>query len=103
MMNNKHTPGPWRLPTAAEAQRWGVHFLILDSEGGSLANAEPGFPMELGTVVANARLMAAAPELLEACRRLLKFNEELSEEVGVSAHYPSSEFARKAIAKAEEG
>jgi len=40
-------------------------------------------------------------ELLEACRRLLKFNEELCADVKVSAHYPSADFARAAIAKAE--
>jgi len=46
-------------------------------------------------------LLDAAPDLLEACRRLLKFNEELCVDVNVSTHYPSADFARAAIAKAE--
>ncbi len=46
-------------------------------------------------------LHGAAPELLEACKRLLKFNEELCRDVKVSTHYPSADFARQAIAKAE--
>ena len=42
-----------------------------------------------------------ALELLEACKRLLKFNEELCADVGVSTHYPSADFARAVIAKTE--
>ena len=38
-----------------------------------------------------------ASELIEACQRLLKFNEELCIDVGVSTHYPSADFARKLI------
>ena len=38
-------------------------------------------------------LHAAASELLEACKRLLRFH--------VSMHYPSADAARKAIARAE--
>ena len=59
--------------------------------------------LETGERVANARLIAAAPDLLEACKRLLKFNAELCEDVGVSTHYPSADFARKAIEAAEGG
>lgn len=40
-------------------------------------------------------------ELLEACRRLLKFNEELAMDVGVSTHYPSADFARAVIARTD--
>lgn len=39
-------------------------------------------------------------ELLEACKRLLKFNEELCEDMKVSKHYPSADFARRVIAEA---
>ena len=51
---------------------------------------------------ANARLIAAAPDLYEACVALLRFNEELCADIGVSKHYPSAEKARRAIAKADE-
>lgn len=40
-------------------------------------------------------------QLLTACKRLLKFTDELCDDVDVSKHYPSAEFARKAIAQAE--
>ena len=46
-------------------------------------------------------LHAAASELLDACKRLLRFNEELAADVHVSMHYPSADAARKAIARAE--
>ncbi len=46
-------------------------------------------------------LRTSNTELLDACRRLLKFNEELCADVNVSTHYPSADFARAAIAKAE--
>lgn len=47
-----------------------------------------------------ADLVAGAPDLLEACERLLTFNEELCADVGVSKHYPSADNARRVIAKA---
>lgn len=64
MSTHKHTPGPWRVarqnpsPTTGE---WMV------------SGAKPGYLAEVrdcgsGDVQANARLIAAAPELLEACQ-----------------------------------
>src|SRR5262245_60593792 len=67
MARSKHTPKPWRLPTPEEAKRWMAPYLILDAEGGSLADASPGFPMDEETKLANACLMVASPELLDAC------------------------------------
>lgn len=46
-------------------------------------------------------LVAQRDELLDACRRLLKFNEELCTDLGVSTHYPSADVARKVIAQVE--
>ena len=54
-----------------------------------------------GVVTILGQMETSRDELLEACRRLLKFNEELCQDVGVSTHYPSADFARAAIAKAE--
>ena len=49
------------------------------------------------------RACNAHEDLVEACKRLLKFNEDLCEDVGVSKNYPSADFARKTLAKAEGG
>lgn len=78
------TPGPWT---------WDGKFTV-------------GIPHVKGetffrTNPEDARLIAASPELLDACKRLLKFNEELCADVNVSTHYPSADFARAVIAKAE--
>jgi hypothetical protein len=103
---SKHTPGPWIGPFVWDIQSPHVltigarvnafkdkdHLLTVDCEQGCIAVHE----ME-----ANMRLIAAAPELLEACKRLLKFNEELCQDTGVSTSYPSADSARKVIAKAE--
>lgn len=40
--------------------------------------------------------------LVEACKRLLVFNQELCEDIGVSTNYPSALKARAALAKFEE-
>jgi hypothetical protein len=45
-----------------------------------------------------AELMLDLGTLIHVCERLLKFNEELCQDVGVSVHYPSASVARHAIA-----
>ncbi len=70
-MTEQHTPGPWEVV-------WGQH----DRPLGISAPADAGIPGAVGCVVringiglpssakasANARLIAAAPDLLAACR-----------------------------------
>jgi hypothetical protein len=98
MSELKFTPGPWRLPTPEEGKRWLARYLILDAEGGSLADATPGFPANHETKIANARLMTAAPDLLEALRDCADyfhdFTEVDKEETRLAA------ICRAAIAKA---
>ena len=62
-----HTPGPWTVyePTSVVvSMNDGVGYAIADP------SARVCWPAE--QVAANARLIAAAPELLDACRRLLE-------------------------------
>ena len=90
-----HTPGPWQIGggrmSAAHERKVvrGANLEYVARVDGANESAE------------NMRLIAAAPELLEACRRLLTFNQELCQDLSVSTHYPSADFARAAIAKAE--
>jgi hypothetical protein len=65
----KHTEGPWT------ATGW-QDTVVNDSEGNTLA-LYPGGDCSLETVQANASLIAAAPELYEACRRALDFIDDL--------------------------
>ena len=63
----KHTPGPWKIGKELSASR-GQWLISLD-----VGNRGQGMPVAetrggTGDEVANARLLAAAPDLLEACR-----------------------------------
>ena len=84
-MKTKHTPGPWKEDGFKITDSKGKLICRVDSEGGSDA-----FDM------ANARLIAAAPELLEGLKALADIAED-------EDNYPTfTERARKAIAKATE-
>ncbi len=88
----KHTKGPWEHiivmnESAVRGERNGKPCLIAsclydeDNEG------------EIGELDANARLIASAPDLLEALKSMVEYR---------GAHDPITEKAREAISKAEE-
>lgn len=93
---NKHTPGPWRIN---EKYKWqfveggrGYESSICMIDGMPYPSEKPGPVMR-----ANARLIAAAPDLLEAL-----------EKIAASEVYPHGEeryakIAQDAIAKATTG
>jgi hypothetical protein len=106
---SKHTPGPWGLETvptsAGSCHKIGpfpsmgvrpqVHACVY-ADGIRLGLDEKS-PVAV-ELLANARLIAAAPELLEACLRLVG-------SLGVMTEDPDNDgdivFARAAIAKAK--
>ena len=69
-MNTKHTPGPWRQSTAnpnavnKDGEKCAIG--IATAHGTDDSNYAAFFP-STDEARANARLIAAAPELLEAC------------------------------------
>lgn len=86
---SKHTPGPWKVIPVKTGY-------YIDSRCGPVADTMD-FDDEYGSIEseANARLIAAAPDLLEAARALLDLAERHGWlHVAVNA-------ARAAIAKAE--
>lgn len=100
-MNTKHTPGPWRQwPSEDEVSTWSV----MPEQWNGFAN-DKGFALiariskwsaeskeRMEEAQANARLIAAAPELLEAL-------ENLENDDGIiPAH--AWELVQSAIAKA---
>lgn len=80
---SQHTSGPWRVgaPQSVDPE-W---LLVMTSGGAIVANVN-------GADEANARLIAAAPELLEALECIRD---------GMADDQAYRECARKAIAKAE--
>ena len=70
---SKHTPGPWFCPTPLH----GTFYVEARIDGGMLQEvASCGPTAEPSQQAANARLIAAAPELLEALHGMLALDEE---------------------------
>ncbi len=81
---SRHTPGPWTVcPETTYIQAPCTSFVA------EMRGVGPGFPIE-----ANAKLIAAAPDLLEACKHVI---QDLSDYGFVNASHISCQMA---IAKA---
>ena len=65
---SKHTPGPWKSILEAGSH---IRRLVIDKEGFAVCVATAPLPgPDHATAQANARLIAAAPALLEAAKAL---------------------------------
>lgn len=97
-----HTPGPWTFSTKDYGQRNnGRWFDILPGDGGLAFTAvvQPSIPTE--EAEANARLIAAAPELLTALKDALAALELAKKRDPDQAGLYHCPLAREAAAKAE--
>lgn len=96
---SKHTPGPWRVEPVEDQE-----VLILTQEHGRIAECfwigDSQGP-RLDATLANARLIAAAPELLEALRYCVGRLQDIEtlESAPLALKYLAD--ARALIAKAE--
>jgi hypothetical protein len=88
-MNAKHTPAPWDYEDGLTiTDKSGFHIALVNQYASSFGDE---------THKANARLIAAAPELLSACQRLLDaYNGTSIPEVDLAIEY-----AEQIIAKAK--
>lgn len=96
----KHTPAPWK----ADEENCADGLNIQDTEGRRIAFTatirNPDYtPLITDEAIANARLIAAAPELLEALRAFVA-NDDAGI-VSLNAYTALIENARAAIQKAE--
>lgn len=70
MANTKHTPGPWRIDPDFNRDVQtadGAHEIATAEYGKPLCtDADYSVPQDFDEAIANARLMAAAPDLLAA-------------------------------------
>lgn len=90
----KHAPGPWRATESLDVPGfWSIE--ALDSEGRRSADVAY-MTLRSEHLEANARLIAAAPELLEALKHLATFGTEGDEEQRAAL-----DAACAALAKAE--
>lgn len=96
---SKHTPGPWHIDDASYGQ-----IVCSRTSDVAVVRNTGGLPHH-----GNARLIAAAPELLEALRDALAAMEHMGDVMNGmdivtdedEAHFPAFAKARAAIAKAE--
>lgn len=112
MTEAKHTPGPWRVPD----QTYRRHLTVETSDKIDVFDGMVACPGSGGSVSytdtictlgwqgtpeweANARLIAAAPDLLEALERCLNFIENTESEMGDTLE--CGDKARAAIARAK--
>jgi hypothetical protein len=103
-----HTKGPWQ----AKPPRIGAAITIYGADGEfpvatTCSNTSPATMQAHrdGTVAANARLIAAAPELLEALKALYLARQQdkyRGWEIGVPNFEEAERLADAAIAKAEQ-
>lgn len=95
MSKAKHTPGPWRVELQS-GQQVGVHKFThcVDCADDSIASL---------LTKADAHLIAAAPDLLEACKGALALLEVNHQGWCIRADGPEFVALRNAIAKAEGG
>lgn len=93
-MDSKHTPGPWYAKGSSENRAWEV----AERNTGELV-------AELNTIdatgEADARLIAAAPDLLAALRGLVRDIEGREKRTGITQMGTAIDAARAALAKAE--
>jgi len=103
MANDKHTPGPWTCHCGMvykdgpsvypKGDEWGIPIARMDREPGNGT-----FPVERD---ANARLIAAAPDLLKELRGLAVYLQHLESCVPKAGVTEQLNSCLKAIAKAE--
>lgn len=112
-MSIKHTPGPWQVEWAGgfassviTAPSWESPIAVVydhpdryyQVDGPATEEGEARKAFVVAEKLANARLMAAAPDLLDAAQVALNYIENTESELGIIL--PSGDMLRAAIAKA---
>ena len=94
---SKHTLGPWNIENP-----WESDFSVIARVGGKIIAKTDNGVIDIGEAEANAHLIVAAPDLLEALKALQ--HQALQSELNSPAHEWGTEalgLARIAISKAE--
>ena len=105
--NAKHTPGPWSVEDGFDRDGKGrympsVRLFKSDIPWGGKITIPTSHDQEADSIMANARLIAAAPELLEACRLIADTDKAgIDSEDRYEAIVKAQNAAQSAIAKAK--
>ena len=105
-MTVKHTPGPWRVEVDTDPEAsWERKWPTINAEKYEVVGCE-GFYGDYETDMANARLIVAAPYLLDALSRLTEMYCQMVHSGDCGNWNPEDDIeiqeARAAIAKATE-
>ena len=97
----KHTPGPWIVDSGPYNEQTGKYPPVITNECRDICTVESYFP-DAG---ANAHLIAAAPELLEALKKIASYQSGgiIKEGTPEFDRNIMIHIARAAIARAESG
>lgn len=99
-LTTPHTPGPWRVSRDRAADIRSATMVVRDREQWSVAYL---FGCECPRHDKDARLIAAAPEMLEALRAMLEYFVENVGEPLTNAQSRASCAARALLARIEKG
>ena len=94
---NKHTLGPWHSSSASK-KLW--HVGVYDEAGNEIALVKVKSAFHVPRRGADARLIAAAPDLLEACQLVLTEFSEFAGLWKIDTESDGVSACRAAIAKA---
>jgi hypothetical protein len=100
-MTTKHTPGPWNISAVKmEECRFRGPYIDVQAKG-MVSNVQPAIVAGRTEeeTIANARLIASAPDLLEALKQAVKIMEAEKEACGI--YSANMTLMVQAIAKAE--
>lgn len=105
-MVSKHTPGPWRLNDPKDHTPEllnGDYRCIGAGVGYCMPDCPPGFSIVGALREADARLMVAAPDLLEVLKESLPFLRDHAEDMAdFAAQWPADPDGPGAAAKAAD-
>lgn len=71
----KHTPGPWKVASTIEGDEYSLNVLG-GRYNGLLAQSKLSVHFDSEEAEANAKLISAAPELLEALEKCIKYSSK---------------------------
>ena len=95
--SSAHTPGPWKAEKLDDSDTGATQWYVLAVEGSD--DSKPAIAEIPGDKPKDARLIAAAPDLLEACKMLMVSTIDAS--LPLNQYVEIVKQGKDAIAKAE--